>query len=170
MNNDPIVQQLPNNDWAVYTVLTVHPTKGAADKAANKLKTQSSLSDPYADDMNARVERARHAGEMAARGVRAAFTNTPLFRGNSCVENVEKHSTPENSKDIESQDFPSYLEVHWKGTTYTFDFFTNKVGMYVAVCRVPRSDQTIDEFFGMSDSWWSAAQECLNKILECKKG
>lgn len=42
MEKPPIVFQLPDTgEWAVGVVRTVHPTKGAADKAANKTKSQS---------------------------------------------------------------------------------------------------------------------------------
>lgn len=40
MEKPPIVFQLPDTgEWAVGEVKTIHPTKGAADKAANKTKT-----------------------------------------------------------------------------------------------------------------------------------
>ena len=44
MEKPPIVFQLPDTgEWAVGTIKTVHPTKGAADKAANKIKIPQSI-------------------------------------------------------------------------------------------------------------------------------
>jgi hypothetical protein len=47
MEKPPIVFQLPDTgEWAVGTIKTVHPTKGAADKAASKVKHEVPEEEP----------------------------------------------------------------------------------------------------------------------------
>ncbi len=111
------VHQLPDGTWAV--VRSTHPTKGAADKANNKIAQR---------------------------------------------EDLQNLDSDEESVPSPDQDLPDYLELRWKGSTYTFNFFV-KSGIYVAICSVPK-DGKIKDFVGLSTDWRSAANECLNKIQQ----
>jgi hypothetical protein len=168
-----IVVQLPNNEWAVCSICTTHPTKGAADKAANKMKTTESgskknwklCSKEFAlkhpkDSQFRFVEHFSHGcveSDWAFIGDVKSFTarhpNYYVFQTTASED--EEQTKPEVLE-------PDYMEIRWGGMTFALNFFSNKNGTCVALCASPG----YENFFGKSTSWWGAAQDCMNKIMQ----
>jgi hypothetical protein len=59
---------------------------------------------------------------------------------------------------------PDYLELCWDKKIYTFKFFSNKSGMYIALCCTTGYEQ----IFGKDTSWWGAAKLCMDMIMKDK--
>ncbi len=177
MEKPPIVFQLPDTgEWAVSYSTTIHPTKGAADKAANKLRTTESsskknwrpCSKEFAlkhpeDSQFSLVEHFAHASinrEWAPVGdIRCFNARHPdyyEFKTTAPEEQVKE----EQAKPLPIE--PDQMEIRWGDKTFVLNFFTNKNGSCVALCSSPG----YENFFGKSISWWGAAQDCMNKIIQ----
>ena len=113
----PQVIQTVDGRWVV--VDSIHPTKGAADKAANK---------------TVKVE----VGDTKME----AF----MYERHLCA--LEEPA-------------PETLNIQFNGKSYSFHFYINVHGRYVALC----STVGCECVHGEGANWWMAAQECMSRIL-----
>lgn len=178
MEKPPIVFQLPDTgEWAVSYSTTIHPTKGAADKAANKMKTTTkenwrlcskefALKHPK-DSQFRLVEHFSHGcveRDWAFIGAVKSFDarhpdyyefQTTAPEEQSVNERIENDTPAGKLK-------PDQMEIRWGDKIFVLNFFTNNSGMYVALCETPG----YQKFFGKSSNWWIAAQNCMEEIIQ----
>lgn len=60
---------------------------------------------------------------------------------------------------------PDTLSISFNNKSYSFHFYINSRGRYVALCNA----SGCENFHGEGANWWLAAQSCMNKILESQK-